>query len=197
MDFTKTQVEISFRKFSDNADDLAHSDRNTFDTHLEAFLHHCENDPVMKHITNGLKNPDTYNTWSQKYIQGGGSMAGSARLNLPVDENEKDSFLYQLLIEIRNGKVGLSGITLRCHGLEYGLDSGYQWFINQILTKLTRSLNNKLDEINDRIHSEIVGENKKVPVKMLIVFDNSISIDNSKFAGDSAIGRGSKVEKES
>jgi len=193
--FTPKQIEISFRKFNDYSSDFEVSDHNSFDTHLKILLDHCENDPIMKVITEPLKNEKVYGKWKDEFIQGMGSMVGSSKLNFPIDEYERDSYLYQLLRKMRNNEINLTTLAMRCHGGS-SLNEGVYWFNEQILGKLLRSLRYKLEEVQDRIARE-VKEGDNVPMNLLFVFqDNSIKIDkNVKIGGDAAIGRDVEIGK--
>ncbi len=193
-EFTPKQVEISFRKFSDNAEDLESSDYNTFDTNLSIFLNHCENDEIMKTITSPLKNTEIFDKCDKEFLSKGGSMVGSSKITFPEDEYERDSYIYQLLLKLKDKERDITNITMRAYGANV-LSEAVYWFNEKITSKLTRSLKYKLEEIGERIERE-VKEGENVPINMLIVYqDNSINIKHTKIEGDAAIGKEAKIKK--
>lgn len=193
-EFTPKQVEISFRKFLDSVEDLESSDYNTFDTHLSIFLNHCENDEIMKTITAPLKNTEIFDKGDKEFLSKGGSMVGSSNITFPEDEYEMDSYIYQLLLKLKNKGRDITNITMRAYGAN-GLSDAVDWFNEKITSKLTRSLKYKLEEIEEKIEKE-VKEGENVPINMLIVFqDNRINIKNSKIKGDAAIGKQAQIKK--
>ena len=193
-EFTQKQVEISFRKFSDYAEDLDSSDYNTFDSHLSIFLNHCENDEIMRTITTPLKNAEVFDKCDKEFLSKGGSMVGSSKITFPEDEYEMDSYIYQLLLKLKNKERDITNITVRAYGAN-GLSESVYWFNEKVTSKLTRSLKYKLEEIDERIERE-VKEGENIPVNLLIVFqDNRINIKNSKITGDAVIGKDAQIKK--
>lgn len=57
--YEKNKVAISFRKFNDYASDVLNSDYSTFDSNLEIFIDHCENDEIMSIVCNQLNYDNT------------------------------------------------------------------------------------------------------------------------------------------
>jgi hypothetical protein len=194
--FTQKQVAGSFRRFNDFASDVFHSDFHTFDTRFDIFIHHCENDDVMKVVTSQLKGIDVhFKDWWERGQATGGSFAGSKEFHLPVDEIERDALLYQLILKIHNREIEFSNFCM-----DYFRDTNYdlmiQNFNSAILIILVRSIGYRLEEILEAIKTDL-SDRQDVPITMLFVYQNNpIHIGNGNvFSGDSAIGGGAKIEK--
>ncbi|MCK4795872.1 MAG: hypothetical protein KAT05_00750 [Spirochaetes bacterium] len=210
----RKKIEISFRKFVDYSNDVLKSDYNTFSTRLKILIHHCENDPVMKIITNQLKNIDVdFDGWMANSMESGGSMAGSKEFNLPVDETERDALLYQFCLKINTEEIDIMSYSIHFFGGDNFND--YVNSINDAIVKpLVRSISYKIEEINDTIDSDL-EDKQDVPRSMLIVYQNhstniegNVTIEgdaaigtsaeirsNNEFKGDTVIGQNSKIEK--
>lgn len=194
--FTQKQVESSFRRFNDFASDVFHSDFHIFNTRFEIFIHHCENDEVIKVITYQLKEIDVhFKDWWERGQATGGSFVGSKEFHLPVEEIERDALLYQLILKIHNGEIEFSSFCMDYFG-DTKYDLMIQNFNSAILVLLVRSIGYRLEEILETIKTEL-GDRQVVPITMLFVYQNHpIHIGNGNlFSGDSAIGGGAKIEK--
>ncbi len=193
IEFTKKQVETSFRKFNDYSKDLVSSDWSTFRSHLEIWLDHCENDEVMKAITSQLKNQSIFDKYDLTFIGSGGGMVGCSKVNFPIDEYERDAFIYQLLLKIRFDTDIIINMGVKCQRRRR-IDDWIYWFNEKILNKLIRSLEYELREIQNRIKLEL-SEDQNVPVNFFLIFqDNSVKIDNSKIKGKVAVGKNAEIK---
>lgn len=198
VNFDKKQVELSFRKFSDYADDVLSSNCHTFYTRFNILLHHCEYDEVMSIISSQLKSIDVhFEDWWEKGMSTGGSFIGSKDFNLPVGENERDSLLYQFCLKINTGSLDLKLFCLDFFG-SHDLDETVWDFNDAIVKPLVRSINYKLENIFYTV-TKSLGATQEIPVQFLYVYqDYSTSIiGNVKISGDGAIGDGAKIEKKS
>lgn len=186
-EFTKRQVDRSFQRFVDYADDVLVSDYNTFETRLEIFLHHAETDPVMMQITNQLKSINVnLENWYNNTIYSGGSMVGSARFSLPVDETERDALLYQLCVGFNQDRDwNILNFTSRVFGGK-DLNSQIRSFVEAVCRVLFRSIRYKLQEIEDEM--EGFDPQQEVPMKIFHVY-----IDNSVEIGDDVTVEGNLV----
>lgn len=195
--FKQRQVALSFRKFNDYASDVVHSDYSTFPTRFEIFLHHCENDEVMKVITSQLKEVDTnFQEWYLKGQNTGGSMVGSKEFRLPVDEIKRDALLYQLLLKFNSKEIDLLGFCMDYFGETSSINATIRSFNSAILSILVRSIGYKLEEISESIKSDL-NNTQDVPIKMLnVYYDYRVTMgDENKIFGDAAIGGGVKIDK--
>jgi hypothetical protein len=196
--FDKKQVELSFRKFSDYADDVLSSNHHTFNTRFNMLLNHCENDPVMSIISSQLKNVDVhFDEWWEKGMSTGGSFAGSKHFDLPVDEKEQASLLYQFCLKINNGSIDFILFCINFFGSGV-YDEMVFAFNEAIVRPMVRSIGYKLDEIRHDIDTKLETD-RDIPINRFYVYqDFSTSISGDvEISGDGAIGDGAKIEKKS
>jgi len=194
--FDQKKVDISFRKFSDYASDIFSSDTNTFDIRYSIFLHHCENDEILKIITNQLKSIDVQiDDWWKKGIESAGSFVGSARFDLPLDETDRDALLYQFCLKIHSGEFSFQRFCMMHLGKSNYNEMVYA-FNNAIIHPLVRSINYKIEEIRYEV-DKTYSTYQEIPIQIFNVYqDNSTKITgNVEIQGDGVIGDGSKIEK--
>ena len=118
--FNRKQVDISFGRFTNYAEYVLNSNSKTFKANLETFIFHCENDPVMRVITNQLKSIDcNFEELLSESMRARGSLSSSGRLLLPPggNGNKIDAFLYNLCLKINSEDLGfLATYCSRCFG---------------------------------------------------------------------------------
>lgn len=196
--FDKKRVELSFRKFSDYASDVLSSNYHTFDTRFNILLNHCENDVIMSIISNQLKSIDAhFDEWWEKGMSTGGSFVGSKQFDLPVDETERDSLLYQFCLKINDRSLNFSRFCLDFFGAT-NFDEMVWAFNDAIVKPMVRSINYKLEEIMYDIKQNSESD-QDIPIKFLYVYQDFSTLINGdvEISGDGAIGEGSKIEKKS
>ena len=84
--FSMREVTRSFRKFRDLVNDLRVAPYQIWGDRLSHLVDHCENDPVMRVVTESLRAPTrTVNaqTWYDESLKTHGGMLGSGRYELP------------------------------------------------------------------------------------------------------------------
>jgi len=177
--FERKEILRSFQKFNDYSSDLLTSNSSTFDTRLAIFIDFCEKDKVMGFITTQLKGYD-FAKWKQEFDQSGGSMAGSADFKLPVDEDERLSLLYQMLLKTNSEEFNFLTFCTMAFCLGNRTISGYIYEFNEAITRpLVRDLGYKLEEIGDNI-GEVKGS-QQITQDHLIIINNG-NITNSQLA---------------
>lgn len=194
--FKQREVKKSFQKFQDYGSDVLNSDFHDFTARFKIFIHHCESDGIMKIITSQLKEMDVnFQEWWEKGQKTGGSMVGSKRFDLPLDEGERDALMYQLILKFSTGEINLMQFCVDYFG-ENQFVQMIRQFNRAILIPLIRSISYKLREILDAIEEEL-PEKEDVPIAMLLVYqDHRLTIGSENiFLGDSIIGGGSRIEK--
>jgi hypothetical protein len=194
VDFTKKQVERSIDKFRDYSRDLMEANYNNFDNELQIWLNHCKNDEVMKAVVQNLENEEIYQKADLIFLTPLGGMIGSSHINLPTDEYERDVFIYNKLRNVGCQKV--VNIMMKCRGKD-NLDGYIREFSSLFVTKLIRSLIYKIEEMLERVESE-VPEGQKISERLLIIFqDNSVTIgEKATIGGNAAIGNEASVKNE-
>ncbi len=174
--FESKEILTSFRKFRDYSSDLLSSNLTTFDNCLAIFIDFCENDKVMGFITTQLKRYD-FVKWKQEFDKSGGSMAGSADLNFPLNEDDRLSLLYQILLKINAEEFNFLGFCSMAFYSRDGSFNGYIYEFNKAITRpLVRDLGYKLEEIKSGIE-----EGQQIALENLVIF-NAASITNSQIA---------------
>ncbi len=195
--FNKKIIELSFRKFKDYSSDVIGSDHNTFDNRLNIFIYFCENDSVMKVITNQLKAIDTgFDEWWESInSSGGGSMIGTKNFNLPVDEEVRNALLYEFTIEINKEEIDLKRFAIDFFG-KTNFNDMIGSFNDAVFYPMVRSIGYKIEEIMDSIEKEYKNM-ESIPEKVMFVYQNITHIEGSvKAKGDIVIGEEGRIEKE-
>jgi len=194
--FKQREIKTSFQKFQDYSSDVLSSNFHDFNARFKIFIHHCESDEIMKIITSQLKEMNVhFQEWWEKGQKTGGSMVGSKRFDLPLDEGERDALMYQLILKFSTGEINLVQFCLDYFGEDH-FDQMIHQFNRAILIPLIRSISHKLREILEAIEEEL-PEKEDVPIAMLLVYqDHRVTVGSENiFSGDSIIGRGSRIEK--
>lgn len=194
--FDQKKVDISFRKFKDFASDVLSSDRNTFNTRFNIFLHYCENDEVLSIITKQLKNIDVHiDEWWEEGLKSGGSFSGSCEFKLPLDETERDALLYQFSLKINSKQISLQIFFLKFFGSS-NYDEMVYVFNDAIIRPLERSIAYKLEEITYEVNKLYDGY-QDIPTKVFYVYQDYSTIISGdvQIKGDGVIGDGSTIEK--
>jgi len=174
--FTKHQVEVAIRKFRDFAEDVQSSEYTTFDNNFNLFIHHCENDAVMKIIIEPLKhNPNlTFKDWQELALTAGGSFIGSRRYSLPKNEDDRLSIMYQLFLAFLNEELSLSEFCVEFYGKTNYNEMIYV-FNEQLFGRFVRDVSYKLDELIASIRDEDEVQEKKLT---LFYIDKQVNISN-------------------
>lgn len=151
----------------------------------------------MKPITVQLKNIDVHiEEWWKKGNESAGSMVGSARFDLPLDETERDALLYQFSLKILNNEMSFQHFCIMYLGKTNYNEMVYS-FNRVVINPLVRSINDKLDGIMYEVHKKY-DTYQDVSVNLFYVYqDSSTNIEGDvEIKGDAVIGDGSKIEKQ-
>jgi len=193
--FTRREVERSFRKFKDVVNDLF---RARFQTWGNAFTHlitHCENDPVMQVVTGPLKvnkNVDA-EKWYADALRSVGGMVGSGHYELPYDDEDQTALLYQLFLMLEDNKINFPSFCVGMYGTTRYQDS-VDVFNRELVQKFTRELSYRLDEIMVDI-----GDQQEIPREAMVVFhhhDYSMNI-HGNIQGSNIAASGSTISDSS
>lgn len=180
LNFKKEDISESFRKFNDYSNDLVGSDAGNFTNYLNIFIDFCEHDTIMSLITGQLKsNPRVdLKEWHKKFLRTGGSFIGSKHYELPLEEDDRISLLYQFLLAIQRNDIGVINFCVDAFG-----KTNYNemiWDFNENITKLlVRGLGYKLDKIINKME-----DRQSIPSSGLVVIStgqgsiNQIAIGN-------------------
>lgn len=196
--FDKKRVELSFRRFNDFASDVLSSEYSTFDSYLNIFINHCENDEIMSIICHQLKYDNTVfdEWWSESDLGEIIHQVGSTKLNLPINEKQRDALLYQICLEVNKGETEFFSVYYDFNNCSP--DEAVLNFIKIFVRGMVRSIGYKLEEIMYEAEREL-EDDRYIPVRVFYVYqDFSTTINgdvNTK--GDAAIGEGASIEKKS
>lgn len=96
--FSRREVEKSFRKFNDLVQDLFSCQFQGWAGCFNNLVEHCEHDSVMQVVVEPLKNNTNVNAedWYQKTLDSQSGMVGSGNYALPYDDDERTALIYQL-----------------------------------------------------------------------------------------------------
>ncbi|AKB64932.1 hypothetical protein [Methanosarcina mazei] len=196
--FDRKRVELSFRRFSDFADDVLSSEYSTFDAYLNIFVNHCENDEIMSIICNQLKHDSTIlDDWeSRNNLAGIIHRVSGIKLTLPTDEKQRDILLYQICLKVNKGETDIFSVYFDFNSCSP--DEAVHNFNTDFVKPMVRSIGYKLEEIEYDIETDLKDE-RYIPITVFYVYqDYSTNITgdvNTK--GDAAIGEGANIEKKS
>lgn len=166
--FDKKRVELSFKKFSNYADDVLSSNSHTFGTRFNILLDHCENDMVMSIISSQLKSTDVhFSEWWEKIMSTGGSFIGSKHFDLPVDEKERDSLLYQFCLKVNNREIDFKMFCINFFGTTR-YDEMVWDFNDAIVSPMVRSIGYKLEEIMCNVDAKLEA-GRDIPIQIFYV----------------------------
>src|SRR5690349_2140983 len=96
------KIQEALRKLRNCSSDLLQASRPTFQNALNTFIDFCETDGTMVTITAPLKQNDGIDVakaWKE--------MLDSSNVKLPPEEDQRLSFLYQILIRVRSNESDL------------------------------------------------------------------------------------------
>lgn len=164
--FSRREVTRSFRKFNDCVTDLFAAVFQTWGDAFTHLIHHCENDPVMRVVTEPLRANTAVNAkeWYQKAVASRGSMVGSGRYTLPTDDDERTALLYHFLLLVETGEVDYFQFCITFYGTSKGQDA-VATFNREIVQKFTREVSYRLAEVTSDI-----GDVAEVPREAMLVF---------------------------
>ena len=189
--FARREVDRAFRKFRDLVQDLYQTDHHTWGDRITHLLNHCEQNPVMKVITEPLRRNQNVDAgkWYDEYMMQESRPALPYRL--PLDDEDCAALIYQflLLLEYEEERIDLVGFCYRAFGTSKHADS-IRRFNAELVSKFTREIGYRLDEI-----LEDIGGATEVPAAAMIVFhhyDNSMNI-HGNIQGSNVAGGGSNV----
>lgn len=193
-EFDRKQIELSFRKFNDFANDVLSSNYHIFNSRFNILIYHCENDPIMLVICNQLKNVDIeFDEWWIKCSR----TSERSVFDLPVDETKRDALLYKLCIKVNKVEIHYFDFSRRFFGTS-NKSLSISAFNEAIVKPLVRSINYKLEKIMYDIEIGLSGE-RYIPIKVLNVYlDSSTTVNGDvNIKGDGIIGEGANIEKKS
>jgi len=180
------QIRLARKRFFDLQSDLFNSRLNNFGNHLNALLHFSETDPIMVEITTDLKSNQNVvlEKWWEDIFKTRGSFVGSKRYALPVDINDQASLFYKFILGINEGKYDIMNFCLNVYG-HRRLDENIYEFNNDIMRKLTRIINQKLLDLEEKERKAITKpEEKKAvdPTRVFVVHGRNIEARKALFA---------------
>lgn len=141
-EFTRREIEQSFRMFNDLAGDLAEAGQAAWHARLKLLIHHCREDPVMCVVVAPLRERHIVDL--DEWLQG----AMQRRCyDLPVDNDERLAMFYQLLERINNDKFDL--VSLSCEVLCAGdyIDDTFFRFNEHFVSKFARDVGYRLQDV--------------------------------------------------
>ena len=174
------KIERSFRRFRDYSDDLLNSNSKTFSNNLNIFIDFCENDEIMRIISAQLKSNKNVDMdkWYSDFQKTGGSIKGSKECVLPIDEEDRISLLYQLLLKMKSNERDFQGFCLDAYG-KTNVTEMVRAFNDAISRPLVKDLSYRLDEI-----IETTNSNLKVPLEKSVIIQTGAGSNNTIAIGE-------------
>lgn len=146
--FSRREVDRSFRKFRDIVNDLMSAKFQTWSDCFTRLITHCENDPVMQVVTEPLRTDPRVDAdkWWNDAVASVRGMVGSGNYSLPADDDERTALLYQVFLKLETENIDISNFCMAVYG-----HSKYQDMVNsfnrELVHKFTREVSYRLDEI--------------------------------------------------
>ena len=165
--FSRAEVRSSFRKFSDTCTDLIQSDWHTWDNYLNILIDHCENNPVMKTVTDPLRhNPNVdIDAWYTEFQDSVGGMVGSGSYSLPSNDEDRTALYYKFLRDVQDGKIQLVQFCLNAFGSTDYNDMIYR-VNNEFVDKFYREVKYRLQDLETEL-----GADTEIAEERLFVFE--------------------------
>jgi hypothetical protein len=175
MQFSRREVDRSFRKFKDIISDLSQSQWQTWEGTFRNLLTHCQQDPVMRLVMDPLLTNTNVDAtkWYTDARNSTGGMLGRGTYDLPYDDEDRTALLYQFFIMINDGRADFSSFCISVYG-EDSFQSEVHVFNRELVDKFAREVSYRLDEI-----IEDIGAQQEVPREAMMVFhhhDNSMNV---------------------
>jgi|WetSurMetagenome_2_1015567.scaffolds.fasta_scaffold35871_3 hypothetical protein len=149
-EFSRRDAEMALRKFSDFARDLAQADHASWHGCLKLLIHHCRTDPVMRLVADPLRTRADIDVdaWYASSLQ-------SRSYQLPLDDDERLSLLFQILERIHDEKFNLLGFAFHVLGAVGGhLDNTFaavnEHFVRKFAREVGRRLEATLENVEDQ-----------------------------------------------
>jgi predicted nucleotide-binding protein len=168
-----TEIRKAKKRFYEVQSDLLSSKHHNFGNNLKTFVEFCDANPIMKKITEPLKNNShiDINKWWEDFQKTGSSFVGSKRYYLPTDPKEAASLLYKFVLGVERGDFNFLNFALNVYG-NHQIDQTVFEFNSDISKKLLRELNNELDEMENMA--------KPAPLTLKRISIASIELDGDK-----------------
>ena len=164
--FTVKEVVNSFRRFNDLSNDVRNASFQTWGECLLQLIVFCREDGVMRVVTEPLRtNPNVnFARWWQDFNSSGRVGIGTKQYELPTDNDDRISLLYQFFVSIVEHKINAFGFALQVFG-----KTKHQEKVNmlnsEIVEKFTREVAYRLKEVEKEL-----GEREEVESSALTVF---------------------------
>ncbi len=180
--FSRREVERAFRKFNDLVSDLMQA---VFQTWGDCFTHliaHCEQNPVMRAITEPLRQNTNVDAskWYGECLGSVRGMVGSGRYALPTDDDDRTALLYQFFLKIEHESLDITKFCMAVYGATK-FQEMVRIFNAELVQKFAREVSYRLDEI-----TQDIGEATEVRREQMLVFhihDHSGQDHSMKFNG--------------
>lgn len=190
--FSRRQVERSFRKFKDIVHDLLSAKFQTWSNTFTHLITHCEEDAVMRVVTAPLRANRRVDAskWYEDCMASVGGMVGTARYELPYDDEDRTALLYQFLLKVERDSLNIQQFCINAYGT-----TSYQEMVDifnrELVLKFAREVSYRLDEIMADI-----GNRQEVSRDAMVVFhyhDHSVSIHGNVQGSNVAAGTNATV----
>jgi predicted nucleotide-binding protein len=187
-----TEIRKIKKRFYEIRTDLIQSKDFNFTHNLNVFVDFCETNPLLTKITEPLKNNSNtdLDKWWSDIQKTGGSFIGSKRYKLPLNPDEETALLYKFILGINTGKYDVLIFALDVYGSDRTSDAYYE-FNNDIIRKLIRGLEHKLDEaeqMTKQVGQPNITPNVKDKKAVFVVHGRNMKIRDDIFAFLRSIG---------
>lgn len=185
--FSYRQVSRSFRKFNDIVADLFSAQYQTWGDIFTHMITHCEQDEVMKIITEPLRANQNINgeKWLEEALSSNPGV-GSGRYELPYDDDDRTALLYQFFLVVEKTDFRLSDFSMTMYGATNYQDM-VSAFNQELVSKFTREVSYRLDEIMQDFENQ-----QEIPQEAMLVFhhhNNSMNIHGNIQSSNVASGQ--------
>jgi hypothetical protein len=191
--YSKKQVERSFRKFNDIANDLSSAEVGAWSSLFTNLVQFCENDPVMREVTEPLRTNTNVNTQEWLESVSDAHYDPKKRFHLPLADDERTALLYQFFLWIEETEYSIDHFCMSALGSDDSRGTAYV-LNKELVEKFTREVRYRLAEISD----DVAGQDS-VGRESLLVFehhDHSTNIYGDVHGSNIATG-GSTISRSS
>jgi len=165
------KVRRSIQRFNDYASDLIHSDMNNFDNRLNVLLEFFRTDELLSNIHNQLTDTSSINlnSWYDEVSKTRTGMAGSGKLILPVNLEERISLMYQILNLMQEDKKEPFNFVRPFYTSRSNRFDDYVRFFNENFSEpLLREISYKLEDLDLDLPEDDRQEIQNIPMVQII-----------------------------
>ncbi len=183
MEFTRSQVEKSLRRYHDYSSDLLTADWDTFNDRAQRLIQFCKSDAVFSRLHSQLVSVQgaNFKEWLAEKLAQSNGWVGGCPLEYPQDDDQRISIMYQLLVAFAEGEYDVRDFGINFLTVGGNFDAIVEGTSKAVLQPLLRELEYRIEDIEGRLPK---GGSDSFGVSLLQIVHNSGSFVQQLAHGD-------------